>query len=261
MNKSIIIFCPNPYSLTTTSLCELLVRKGYSIDTIVVRKFGFQRFRHEFARDGMLLIRKIWDKLVLKGKSLSLDEDNILSFRKTHDLNVDHVKEFEKQGTKIVHCQTLNDKVVEDLLRAKQDKVVLFTGGGIIRKNILDVAGDGIINCHMGTLPNYRGMGLSEWCILENDRDQIGITLHFMDTGIDTGEILRVVKIPSKGFKDIKTLEDSFFPIMVTSMIETLEDYLAGKIQSQAQPKSAKKQYFVLHPKLKRIVDAKMEQN
>jgi len=244
--------------MLTTSVCELLIRKGYTIDTIVLRKFGLQRFRHEFGRDGVLLIRKIWNKLILKEKSLSLDEDNILSFRKKHNITVGHIKEFEAHGTKIIRCQTLNDKVVEDLLRAKKDKIVLFTGGGIIRKNILEVAGDGIINFHMGVLPRYRGMDLPEWCVLENNTDQLGITLHFMDTGIDTGKILKIVKIPMKNSKNIKILRDTFYPVMVTSMVEVLEEYLTGKIQAQAQPKSAKKQYFIVHPKLHRIIDVKI---
>lgn len=258
MNKSIIVFCPNPYSLLTTSVCELLIRKGYSIDTIVVRKFGLKRFKNEFGLHGMLLIQKIWDKLVMKEKNLSLDKDNILSFRKKQNITVSHVKEFKQYGTKIIHCQSLNDKVVEDLLRAREDKIVLFTGGGIIRKNILEVAGDGIINFHMGVLPRYRGMDLPEWCVLENNTDELGITLHFMDTGIDTGEILKVVKIPMKDSENIKILRDTFYPVMVTSMVGVLEEYLTGKIQAQAQPESAKQQYFMVHPKLHRIIDIKI---
>lgn len=259
MDKSIIVFCPNPYSLYTTSVCELLLKKGYQIDTIVVKKFTIDRFINEIQRDGIRLVKKIWKKLFLREKSYDTNADNIVSFRNNNNVKTKNIKEFKTTGTKIVFCKTLNDKTVEDVLKTKSKKLVVFTGGGIIRKNILQLAGDGIINCHMGILPRYKGMDLPEWSVLENNHHQIGLTLHFMDTGIDTGHILKTVKIPIGNTNNIKTLRDRFEPIMVTSMVQVVEEYLGGKIQPQIQPISEKKQYFIVHPKLYKLVNTKID--
>ena len=49
-----------------------------------------------------------------------------------------------------------------------------------------------------GGLPLYRGMDVVEWPILMNDFDNIGVTTHFMENGVDTGDILKVKKNSTK---------------------------------------------------------------
>lgn len=45
------------------------------------------------------------------------------------------------------------------------------------------------INCHTGKLPFYRGRNVLNW-VLINDEKEFGITVHYMDNGIDTGDII-----------------------------------------------------------------------
>ncbi len=259
MGKKIIVFCPNPYSLYTTSVCELLMQKGYHIESIVVRKFTFRRFKGEFSRDGKRLLKKIWSKLFLKDNAYSGILNSIVSFRKNNNLTVKNINQFKEKGTKIIKCNSLNDVNVEELLKSYDKKLVVFTGGGILRKNILDNAGDGIINCHMGILPKYKGMDLPEWCILEDAIEELGITLHFMDTGIDTGDILKSVKIPLANHTSIKSLRASFEPVMVNSMVSLVDDYLKGKVKRKKQPFKDKRQYFMIHKRLYEIAENKIE--
>ena len=256
--KNIIVFCPNPTSLYTVSVCELLNNMGYSINHIIVRRFTVKRFRDEFSRDGKRLLKKIWKKLFLKEAAYPKGADNLPLFRTNNKLKIKHVSEFKKFGTKILYCNTLNDQIVEDTLKMYDDKLIVFTGGGIIRKNILDVAGDGIINCHMGILPRYKGMDLPEWCILEKNIQALGITLHFMDTGIDTGAILKKVHIPLNNHSNIRSLRNSFEPIMVESMVNIIDDYLNGRIKPVKQESNNKRQYFIVHKKLYKIVNLKL---
>ncbi len=258
MSKSIIVFCPNPSSLYTASICEMLIQKGYTIDHIVVRKFTIDRFKAEFSRDGKRLLKKIWNKLVLKQAAYKKGPDNIISFREKHGLKKTHVKDFIISGTKLEYCDSLNDSNVEKVLKQYQDKIVVFTGGGIIRKNILDLAGDGIINCHMGILPRYRGMDLPEWCLLENRTDDLGITLHFMDSGIDTGDILKKVSVDRGNHTNIKDLRNSFEGIMVNAMVEVVDDYINKRITPEKQEESNRRQYFMVHPRLYELIDEKL---
>jgi methionyl-tRNA formyltransferase len=225
----------------------------------VVRKFSLNRFRTEFARDGNRLIKKIWNKLFLKEKSYQGVDNSIVTFRNQHKLKIKNIEEFKKYGTSIIKCDTLNDKIVEDhLAQIGDDKLVIFTGGGIIRNRVLNLAGDGVINCHMGILPKYKGMDLPEWCILENAPDQLGLTLHFMDQGIDTGDILKKVKIPLGDHKSIKSLRAAFEPIMVDSMVSTVDDYLNGRINPTKQPVSDNRQYFIVHERLYKLAEQRL---
>ena len=46
-----------------------------------------------------------------------------------------------------------------------------------------------IINCHAGKLPFYRGRNILNWALI-NDENEFGITVHYVDEGIDTGPII-----------------------------------------------------------------------
>ena len=102
-------------------------------------------------------------------------------------------------------------------------------------------------------------MDLPEWCILENNTEELGITLHFMDTGIDTGDILKRIKIPLGQHKSIKSLRASFEPVMVSSMVSLVDDYLKGKVKQQKQDSKNKRQYFIIHEKLYKIAGNKIK--
>lgn len=59
----------------------------------------------------------------------------------------------------------------------------------ILRKAIIESAPLGFINCHAGKLPYYRGRNVINWAIINNE-PEVGLTIHYMDEGIDTGDII-----------------------------------------------------------------------
>ncbi len=50
-------------------------------------------------------------------------------------------------------------------------------------------APEGFINCHAGALPFYRGRNILNWAII-NGESRFGVTVHYIDPGIDTGNII-----------------------------------------------------------------------
>jgi hypothetical protein len=260
--SKIVIFSPSQYSLYTICVTELLRRKGIEIKAIVVlRLLNFTRFRKEFKRDGERLLKKIWKKAVLREKAYSpADYETMLDLLGNERITVRNVKEFKKKfSIPVVFCNDLNAPVVLDVLNETKPDLVVFTGGGLIRKPVLQSSGHGILNCHMGVLPRYRGMDVIEWAILEEQFDQIGLTVHFMDQGVDTGDILRIVKIPLRSSEEtIARLRERFEPIMCRTMVETAVDFLNGTIRRRPQKAEDGKQYFIMHPLLKRIAEQKI---
>ncbi len=63
--------------------------------------------------------------------------------------------------------------------------VGLHKSGVIYREEIINAFRLGILNPHIGILPAYRGRNVMEWAILQGD--PVGVTVFFIDTGIDTG--------------------------------------------------------------------------
>lgn len=61
--------------------------------------------------------------------------------------------------------------------------------GRIIPEDTITACALGLLNCHGGYLPRWRGMNIPNHVILEG-AEYSGATLHYIDTGVDTGPIL-----------------------------------------------------------------------
>jgi methionyl-tRNA formyltransferase len=59
----------------------------------------------------------------------------------------------------------------------------------ILRSEAIQAAPKGFINCHAGALPFYRGRNILNWALI-NGEDRFGVTVHYVDDGIDTGDII-----------------------------------------------------------------------
>ena len=59
----------------------------------------------------------------------------------------------------------------------------------ILKKKIINLPHLKTINCHAGKLPFYRGRNVLNR-VLINDENEFGITIHYIDEGIDTGDIV-----------------------------------------------------------------------
>ena len=60
---------------------------------------------------------------------------------------------------------------------------------------IIDIPSHGSVNVHGGLLPEYRGGHVMQWAII-NGETETGVTLHYMDEGIDTGPIIASGRFP-----------------------------------------------------------------
>lgn len=258
--SGLVIFSPSRFSLYTSTVTEMLIRRGKVIQAIFVRRLlNPSRFGSEYRRDGSRLIAKVWRKLFLRQAAYQGDGENIVRFRKRLGLSAERLSQISQTDTiPIISCNDLNDeKVLKGLENIKPDLVV-FTGGGLIRQPVLDRAGNGVLNCHMGLLPEFRGMDVVEWPILMKRPDQVGISVHFMDRGVDTGDILSVKKIPPISGETIPQLRDRMEPAMCQFLVDTCCDFLDGKATRTPQSPTAGRQYFKMHATLNEIAQAKL---
>lgn len=69
------------------------------------------------------------------------------------------------------------------------DLLVSMSFNQILRAEILSAAPLGFINCHAGALPFYRGRNILNWALI-NGEERFGVTVHHVDAGIDTGDII-----------------------------------------------------------------------
>ena len=87
----------------------------------------------------------------------------------------------------VVHFRKpLQDTDTISQLKHLQLDVGLHKSGSIYSRDTIDCFRLGILNAHIGLLPKYRGRSVMEWSLLQGD--PTGISVFFVDAGIDTGD-------------------------------------------------------------------------
>lgn len=70
----------------------------------------------------------------------------------------------------------------------KPDIIISYNYKYILKPDVIGIPERGVINLHISFLPWNRGANPNVWSIIENTMK--GVTIHFLDEGIDTGDIL-----------------------------------------------------------------------
>ncbi len=260
--SEVAVLSPSRFSLYTICVAELLARRGVKLSAIYVRRLlNPRRVVDEYRRDGSRLLRKVLRKLVLRRRAYrAAPYQTIADLMKTEHITHRTVGDLgRRRGIPVIACSDLNDAAVVEGLRRTGPELVVFTGGGLLRRDLLAAAGKGVLNCHMGVLPRYRGMDVIPWPILEGEPGEVGLTVHYMDEGLDTGDLLAQRRIPPRRGESIRQVYDRFEPIMVRDLVQACLDVLEGRAQRRPQALAAGRQYFVMHPRLMAIAERKLQ--
>jgi methionyl-tRNA formyltransferase len=130
--------------------------------------------------------------------------------REIFGLNSYRRQYFCERGSVIAsNCQVvvvdwINDPCTIDVLRKSNPDLTVVMGTSILHKKTLQVSGEKILNIHGGYLPDYRGNHCFFFPIYNKEFDKIGSTIHFVDVGIDTGDIIDII-IPPIEVSDFKS--------------------------------------------------------
>jgi folate-dependent phosphoribosylglycinamide formyltransferase PurN len=147
----------------------------------------------------------------------------------------------------IAVCNNQNDEDAQTCLRKSSPDLIIFTGGNILRAPVLEIPRLGVLNVHLGLVPEVRGMSTPEWSLLT--KVPCGITIHFMDAGIDTGPILRRYEFPgSSRCNSLGDLRHRLIALGVEKIPHIVASLVRGEISAVPQPSTAEDhQFFVMH--------------
>jgi methionyl-tRNA formyltransferase len=87
------------------------------------------------------------------------------------------------------HPRINSPEFFDSIVPYKCDLFVSMSFNQIFKSNLINLPPLKVINCHAGKLPFYRGRNVLNW-VLINDESEFGITVHYIDEGIDTGDII-----------------------------------------------------------------------
>lgn len=112
-------------------------------------------------------------------------------------------------------------KEYEYILNKKPDIIITCAFGQIIPKQLLDYPEHGCINVHASLLPKYRGASPINAAIRDGE-EETGITIMYMDEGIDTGNIIQARAIPIEETDTLGTLSEKLSILGAKTLMDTL---------------------------------------
>jgi phosphoribosylglycinamide formyltransferase 1 len=147
----------------------------------------------------------------------------------------------------VTQVKSANERRVAKLLRKLAPQAVMVNGTRILSRKLLAAVEAPFINTHMGITPMYRGVHGGYWALANDDPAHCGVTVHLVDAGVDTGDILYQALITPEADDNFAT-----YPVLQLAqgmplMKAALRDVAADRLMSRASEGPSQQWY---HPTL-----------
>jgi methionyl-tRNA formyltransferase len=159
-----------------------------------------------------------------------------------------------EQRLPVTYGRRLTDSI-EALRRLEPDLLVLL-GSDIVPPALLGIPRLGTINPHYGLLPAFRGMNVTEWSVYCGA--PVGVTVHLVDAGVDTGPILLQEHISLDAGDTFATLRRKHQDVAARLLVQAALDLRDGNATPVAQDPGQGRQYYRMHPALRRAAEARL---
>lgn len=154
-------------------------------------------------------------------------DETLLNYAKKY--NIDYLK----------HHSINSDEFIEKVKSYACDLFVSMSFNQIFKTEIINLPKYKTINCHAGKLPFYRGRNILNWALI-NDEKEFGITVHYINEGIDTGDIILQKTYPISDRDSYKTLLERSYIECANILYDAVKLFKKDLVK-------AKKQYEI-HP-------------
>jgi methionyl-tRNA formyltransferase len=140
-----------------------------------------------------------------------------------------------------------NRQAIEEIRALKPDVIVVMAYGQILPRDVLEIPEIACLNLHASLLPRWRGAAPIQAAIVAGDRET-GITVMYMDEGLDTGDILLQHTVEILAAETGGSLHRRLAQIAPEALLESLELLANGRAPRTPQDNA----FATYAPKLKR---------
>ena len=123
-----------------------------------------------------------------------------------------------------------DDETVKIVEKREIDLLINFGTPRILKGPIIKSPSIGILNCHPGILPNYRGCTCVEWALYNND--PVGNTCHLMTEEIDSGPIIYKNQIEISANDSYQDIRVKVYLDSIESIIKSIEKLKENKVNN-----------------------------
>jgi len=144
----------------------------------------------------------------------------------------------------------LSEREMAEIIKKYEYRAMLSTFyGGIIPPEVIKL---GVVNIHGAILPEWRGAGTLNWAIIKGSTKG-GITIHYMDETIDSGDIIDIIEYRIHYEDDVNIIQQRMFEKTAELLDGCWEPLLNGKIEPKKQDHRLARYYRARSPEDDRI--------
>lgn len=129
----------------------------------------------------------------------------------------------------LTHTNANSAEFVATVRQFECDLNVSMSFNQIFKYDLINSAALKTINCHAGMLPYYRGRNILNWALI-NDEKFFGITVHYVDVGIDTGDIIKQNSYAITDADDYSTLLQRAYIGCAETLFDAIKDIQSNNI-------------------------------
>lgn len=201
---------------------------GVFVETDIARHYGLsEKIKRSIRYDGYAATAAKILKTLSGSKGASDDLQRALDSR-------DQLEQIARDKRIPFHLVSNyhNPESIELIKACKADLGVLY-GTNIIKESVFSIPRLGSINLHQGLAPFYRGGPPIFW-ELYNGETEVGLTVHFVASKVDTGDIIQQVTVPLKYDESYETNYEAFIEAFTEQLRPECAELVAGAVRSIA---------------------------
>ena len=146
----------------------------------------------------------------------------------------------------LINVSTVNDNECIIAIKKINPDIIIINGTRIISTKVLECTSAIFINTHVGITPQYRGVHGGYWSLVCNDEKNCGVTIHKVDKGIDTGDIIYQNNITITKQDNFSTYPYLQYGIAIPLLKSALNDIINNNLRTFKKDKLKSNLYY--HP-------------
>jgi methionyl-tRNA formyltransferase len=140
-------------------------------------------------------------------------------------------------GIPVLEADSLKDAAIQASLAALKPDLFVVVAFKILPTSLLAVPRIGSINAHASLLPKYRGAAPIHWAIA-NGETETGVTIFFLNEGIDTGGIFTSARTPIGPDETTGDVYERLMRLSAETLVGAVDSIAKGDVSLQPQDDS-----------------------
>ncbi len=236
------------------ALCQLLRRDGVAVRGIlVVTPLSLGRVRAVVKSGGLGALRAAARKAIGRRPAAA---SPLADYFAANEIEMTDLRSLARRhDIPYLRVSGLDRPRALDFLRSSKADGAIYCGGGMLRQPFIAAAGGRVLNGHAGPLPEIRGLNAAEWSILTGR--PLEVTIHYIDSGVDTGPVLAARPFAAEKGDGVDQLRER-------SLVAAIEG-LRAAVPALAEPMPERRadaaafpQYFSVAPALRPLLERRL---